>query len=70
MESVDRILGQLEEFKDWATMEFANLRHGQSLIIERIEKIDEARFVLYGKITVINCLVLAFIETIAHNLFK
>jgi hypothetical protein len=68
--SAERILGELTEFKDWATCEFANLRHGQSLVLEKIEKINEARFILYGKLAMINSALVICIEVVTHNLFK
>lgn len=64
----DRVLGRLEEFKDWATGEFTALRVGQNKIIHQIEIINQARWVAYGKIAILNSIVMLGLEMFFRTL--
>lgn len=66
--NADRILGQLQEFREWAKGEFQEIKASQLLILNQIEKINQDRWVLYGKMAILNSAVIAFLEILARNI--
>lgn len=64
----ERLLGQLQEFREWSKREFQELKATELLILNQIEKINQDRWTLYGKMTVLNSIVIAALELISHNI--
>ncbi len=68
MTSQERVLGQLEEFKKWATSEFKESKKMQMLIIAKLDKLNHERGILYGKITVINAVMMVLIQFVTRRM--
>lgn len=63
----NRLLGRLEEFKDWATNEFNHIHSDHKLIQIKLDQINQDRWVLYGKIAVINGLLMAIFQLVVKK---
>lgn len=69
MTYTERTLGQLQEFKSWAKAEFEELRHNQLTIMEKLDRINQDRWIMYGKLTIINGIIILALELIPRFLF-
>jgi hypothetical protein len=63
------LLGQLEEFKSWAIKEFEELHADQKEILSQLQHMNKDRWIAYGKMTVINGILICIIEIFAHIIF-
>jgi hypothetical protein len=66
----ERSLGRLEEFKAWAKSEFSDLRKNQLMIIAKLDRINQDRWIMYGKMTIINGILVLLIELATHIFFN
>jgi hypothetical protein len=66
----DIALGRFEEFRSWAKAEFKHLRDNQLLIIGKLDRINQDRWTMYGKMTVINAMLVMAIELLARKVFN
>lgn len=69
MKNIDHSIGQLEEFKKWAEDEFSEIRLYNKEILGKLESINQDRWVLYGKLTLLNGVVIILIESFIHKQF-
>jgi hypothetical protein len=64
------MIGQLDEFRSWAKNEFKTIRENQLMIIAKLDRINQDRWVMYGKMTVINGILVMLIEVATHLIFS
>ena len=67
MKEVEETLGALTEFKEWSKTQFNEIRIDHREILTKIDEINQQRWLLYGKLTILNGLVIAVIEALAHK---
>jgi hypothetical protein len=70
MTHTDRLIGQLQEFKSWAKYEFEDLRKNQLMLIAKMDRINKDRWTIYGKMSIINGILVLILEIFAHSLFN
>lgn len=70
MRRLEHIIGQLEEFKSWAKNEFKNIHEMQLMTIAKLDRINQDRWIMYGKMTMINGILVMFIEVATHLFFN
>jgi len=68
--NTDLIIGRLEEFKSWATNEFKNIHQNQLMIIAKLDRINQDRWIMYGKVTMLNGILVILIEIFTRKLFN
>lgn len=58
----ERILGRMEEFKEWSKTEFRQVHERLYLLSHQIEKLNEERWVNKGKLMVVMSIVIIGVE--------
>lgn len=61
MHDTDRIIGKLEEFKDWSKREFYLLRR-------EVESLKQFKWQIYGGSAFVTCLLMALVELLKQAL--
>lgn len=63
----ERIIGRLEEFKEWAKEEFKSINSNLIHVSAQIDSINRHRWKLHGKIAVIYSIIIIGIEVVFHK---
>lgn len=63
----ERILGRMEEFKEWASREFDKTREQILKLEEEIESLNQHRWFLDGKIVVITAMCMLVARKLGIN---
>ena len=67
MNTSERIFGQFQEFREWAKREFKMIHDDHLMIIAKLDKLSHDRDVMFGKLVVLNSVIIVLLEIVGHK---